>query len=149
MVGSGWIFCFGFWPLIGRLTVRYRVQMNFGDPVSGFAKIVKKLFRSRRLGKRIGAEACRRIGVDGRRAYQSGSVSAGRRGRGSTSSIGWAGGSDYRGGRVEISRRRGNAVSPPRAECGKMPVEFCYRSKAVTVWAMALLLAKPIIASMP
>ena len=65
MVGSGWIVCFGIRPLIGRLTVRYRVQMNFGDPVSGFAKIVKKLFRSGRLGKRIGVDACRRIGVDG------------------------------------------------------------------------------------
>jgi hypothetical protein len=32
-------FASGFGRFIGRLTVRYRVQMIFGNPVSGFAKI--------------------------------------------------------------------------------------------------------------
>jgi hypothetical protein len=43
-------------------------------------------------------------------------------------------------------RRRGNAILAVRAE---LSLELCYWSKAVTVWAMALLFAKPIIASMP
>jgi hypothetical protein len=60
MVGSGWIVCFGIRPFIDRLTVRYRVQMSFGDPVSGFAKIVKELFRHRRQGS---VSAWRRVGV--------------------------------------------------------------------------------------
>jgi hypothetical protein len=28
----------GIWPFVGQLTVRYRVQMIFGNPVSGFVK---------------------------------------------------------------------------------------------------------------
>src|SRR6267142_6059549 len=43
----GWFLRFGIWPFIGRLTVRYRVQMIFGIRVSGFEKKVKKLFRRR------------------------------------------------------------------------------------------------------
>ena len=44
-----------FWPspFIGRLTVRYSVQMIFGTPVSGFEKKVKKLF-----SKKLPAAIC-------------------------------------------------------------------------------------------
>jgi hypothetical protein len=38
IVGIGWFLRFGIWPFVGRLTVRYRVQMIFGTPVSGFEK---------------------------------------------------------------------------------------------------------------
>src|SRR5580692_5989565 len=106
MVGSGWIVCFGIRPFIDRLTVRYRVQMSFGDPVSGFAKIVKKLFRHRRQGS-VSAWT-------GGQAYRSGSVSAYRRGRAERSSgsgedsrrsrlqaIGWASRSSASGNEEE------------------------------------------------
>jgi hypothetical protein len=55
------LFASRIWPFIGRLTVGYRVQMNFEHPVSGFAKIVKKLFRIGRREESV--SAYRRIGV--------------------------------------------------------------------------------------
>jgi hypothetical protein len=34
--------CSAIWPFIGQLTVRYCVQMIFGDPVSDSPKMVEK-----------------------------------------------------------------------------------------------------------
>jgi hypothetical protein len=63
------------WPFIGRLTVRYRVQMIFGIPVSGFEKkseeIISKKVLAFQQHAEFGAEdscgvetACRQKGRD-------------------------------------------------------------------------------------
>jgi hypothetical protein len=74
------LFASRIWPFIGRLTVRYRVQMNFGHPVSGFAKNSEEIISNPKTGaERVGVEAYPRIGVTGEEsvsAYRRVGVSA-------------------------------------------------------------------------
>jgi hypothetical protein len=63
IVGIGWFLRFGIWPFIGRLTVRYLVQMIFGTPVSGFEKkseeiIWKKVLAVQQYAEFGLAESC-------------------------------------------------------------------------------------------